>query len=128
MGVANEKIIGRGSGLCRAELLWFLPPPSSLPPLPSLLSSLPLQKPKSTTAVESVKAMNPHVNAVAHQNRVGPETEGVYDDAFFESLDGVANALDNVDARKEREWCWEGGREGGRVWEELNEGIRCLRA
>ena len=42
--------------------------------------------------------MNPAFNAIAHQNRVGPETENVYDDNFFESLDGVANALDNVDA------------------------------
>lgn len=42
--------------------------------------------------------MNPAMNVIAHENRVGPETEGVYDDAFFESLDGVANALDNVDA------------------------------
>ena len=25
---------------------------------------------------------------------------GVYDDTFFESLDGVTNALDNVDASK----------------------------
>ena len=56
------------------------------------------QKPKSTTAVESVKAMNPSLNAIAHQNRVDPETEEIYDDQFFESLDGVANALDNVDA------------------------------
>ena len=60
----------------------------------------PLQKPKSTTAVETIKTMNPAVNAVAHQNRVGPETESTYDDNFFESLDGVANALDNVDASK----------------------------
>ncbi len=43
--------------------------------------------------------MNPSFNGVAHQNRVGPETEGTYDDAFFESLDLVTNALDNVDAR-----------------------------
>lgn len=43
--------------------------------------------------------MNPDVNVTSHENRVGPETEGVYDDNFFESLDGVANALDNVDAR-----------------------------
>ncbi|XP_064399352.1 ubiquitin-like modifier-activating enzyme 1 isoform X2 [Halichondria panicea] len=58
-----------------------------------------IQKPKSTTAIESVKEMNPALNAVAHENRVGPESEGVYDDKFFEALDGVANALDNVDAR-----------------------------
>lgn len=43
--------------------------------------------------------MNPEVNIVAHENRVGVETENIYDDAFFEALDGVANALDNVDAR-----------------------------
>ena len=48
--------------------------------------------------MESARAMNPAFNAIAHQNRVGPETENVYDDNFFESLDGVANALDNVDA------------------------------
>lgn len=48
--------------------------------------------------METVKGMNPAMNAVAHENRVGPETEGMYDDQFFESLDGVANALDNVDA------------------------------
>ena len=57
-----------------------------------------MQKPKSTTAVETVKTMNPTMNAIAHQNRVGPESESTYDDKFFESLDGVANALDNVDA------------------------------
>lgn len=43
--------------------------------------------------------MNPSMNVVSHENRVGPETENVYDDEFFEELDGVANALDNVDAR-----------------------------
>lgn len=43
--------------------------------------------------------MNPSVNVLAQENRVCPETENVYDDAFFEALDGVANALDNVDAR-----------------------------
>lgn len=44
--------------------------------------------------------MNPSIKITPHQNRVGPDTERVYDDDFFESLDGVANALDNVDARK----------------------------
>lgn len=39
------------------------------------------------------------MNVVAQENRVCPETEAVYDDNFFEALDGVANALDNVDAR-----------------------------
>lgn len=43
--------------------------------------------------------MNPGFNIVAHKNMVGHETEKIYNDVFFESLDGVANALDNVDAR-----------------------------
>lgn len=33
------------------------------------------------------------------QNRVSPETEGVFNDAFWEGLDLVVNALDNVNAR-----------------------------
>lgn len=55
---------------------------------------------KSDTAAAAVKQMNPSIRITGHQNRVGPDTERVYDDDFFESLDGVANALDNVDARK----------------------------
>lgn len=43
--------------------------------------------------------MNPDMNVVSQNNRVGAETESFYDDSFFEDLDGVANALDNVDAR-----------------------------
>jgi ubiquitin-activating enzyme E1 len=31
--------------------------------------------------------------------RVGPETESTYDEEFFSRLDGVCNALDNVQAR-----------------------------
>ncbi|XP_038220786.1 ubiquitin-like modifier-activating enzyme 1 [Zerene cesonia] len=58
-----------------------------------------VQKPKSSTAAKAVKRMNPSMNVLAQENRVCPETESVYDDAFFEALDGVANALDNVDAR-----------------------------
>ncbi|XP_071520465.1 ubiquitin-like modifier-activating enzyme 1 isoform X2 [Panulirus ornatus] len=58
-----------------------------------------VQKAKSDTAAAAIKKMNPGVNIIAHQNRVGPETESVYDDSFFEPLDGVANALDNVEAR-----------------------------
>uniref|UniRef100_A0A1Y1K0A8 E1 ubiquitin-activating enzyme n=1 Tax=Photinus pyralis TaxID=7054 RepID=A0A1Y1K0A8_PHOPY len=54
---------------------------------------------KASTAAKAIKVMNPNVNIVAHENRVGPDTEAIYDDTFFESLDGVANALDNVDAR-----------------------------
>ncbi|KAJ1980774.1 E1 ubiquitin-activating protein [Dimargaris cristalligena] len=57
---------------------------------------------KSDTAIKAVAAMNPATvgKIIAHQDRVGPETENVYNDTFFEALDGVTNALDNVEARK----------------------------
>ena len=42
--------------------------------------------------------MNPNMKIEPQQNRVGGETENIYTDDFFEALDGVANALDNVDA------------------------------
>lgn len=58
-----------------------------------------VQQMKSVVAARAIKHMNPAINVIAHQNRVGPETEETYDDTFFEALDGVANALDNVDAR-----------------------------
>ena len=61
---------------------------------------IPTQKLKSETAAAAVRDINPHIRIFSHQNRVGPETEHVYDDDFFQKLDGVANALDNVDARK----------------------------
>merc|ERR1719219_2834877 len=39
------------------------------------------------------------MNVIAMQDRVGPDTQNIYTDTFMESLTGVANALDNVDAR-----------------------------
>jgi len=58
-----------------------------------------VQQSKSATAARVIKRMNPNMNVVAHENRVCPETEKMYNDDFFEVLDGVANALDNVSAR-----------------------------
>ena len=57
---------------------------------------------KSECAAHAVQAMNPDLNGKirAHQERVGVETEGLFDDAFWEDLSGVTNALDNVEARK----------------------------
>lgn len=54
---------------------------------------------KSITAGNAAKRMNPDFKIVCHQNRVCPETETIYNDDFYEELSGVANALDNVDAR-----------------------------
>jgi len=58
-----------------------------------------VSKPKSIAAAKAIKAMNPKVNVESQENRVGAETENIYNDEFFENLDGVANALDNVEAR-----------------------------
>ncbi|NXN16305.1 UBA1 enzyme, partial [Indicator maculatus] len=52
-----------------------------------------------TRAAAAVSAMNPWLRVQSRAERVGPDTERLYDDEFFEGLDGVANALDNVDAR-----------------------------
>ncbi|RJE16932.1 ubiquitin-activating enzyme E1 [Aspergillus sclerotialis] len=45
--------------------------------------------------------MNPELNGHIEslRDRVGPDTEHIFNEKFWESLDGVTNALDNVDAR-----------------------------
>ena len=58
-----------------------------------------IQKLKSTTAAEAVAKMNKTFNVKCYQTRVGPDSEDVFDDDFFEALSGVCNALDNVQAR-----------------------------
>jgi len=61
-----------------------------------------VSKLKSQTAADAIIKMNPEMKGKvhSHQDRVGPDTEDVFDDNFFENLDGVTNALDNVEARK----------------------------
>ncbi|KAJ4779926.1 ubiquitin-activating enzyme 1 [Rhynchospora pubera] len=54
---------------------------------------------KSTVAASAARLINPSLNIAALQNRVGPETENVFNDEFWENLDAVVNALDNVNAR-----------------------------
>lgn len=64
-----------------------------------LFSQYDVHQSKASTAARVIRSMNPDMNVISHENRVCPETEKIYDDAFFEKLDGVANALDNVNAR-----------------------------
>lgn len=56
---------------------------------------------KSECAAEAVQAMNPDLKGKINmmKDRVSQETEEVFNENFWESLDGVTNALDNVDAR-----------------------------
>lgn len=58
-------------------------------------------KMKSDCAAEAVQAMNPDMkgNIVTMKDKVGAETEDIFNEKFWENLDLVTNALDNVDAR-----------------------------
>lgn len=55
--------------------------------------------PKSTVAGKAAAIINPEFRVNARQDRVSPKTEDVFDDRFWEGLDMVVNALDNVQAR-----------------------------
>ncbi|OHT01138.1 Ubiquitin-like modifier-activating enzyme 1 [Tritrichomonas foetus] len=56
-------------------------------------------KMKSDAAAAAAKVMNPAFTVEAQQNRIGPESAHIYHDRFYTSLDGVCNALDNVQTR-----------------------------
>ncbi|KAG0223004.1 putative ubiquitin activating enzyme [Mortierella sp. GBAus27b] len=61
-----------------------------------------VNKLKSHCAAKAIGVMNPDTigHVAAKEERVGPETEKIYNREFFDNLDGVTNALDNLDARK----------------------------
>ncbi|CAG8970781.1 hypothetical protein HYALB_00001568 [Hymenoscyphus albidus] len=56
---------------------------------------------KSEAAAAAVQAMNPELQGhiVTLRDRVGQDTEHIFNEDFWNSLDGVTNALDNVDGR-----------------------------
>ncbi|CAN6212791.1 unnamed protein product [Urochloa humidicola] len=54
---------------------------------------------KSTVAAGAASAINPALQIDALQNRACPDTENVFHDTFWDGLDVVINALDNVNAR-----------------------------
>lgn len=55
---------------------------------------------KSECAAAAARVMNPAIKVACHETKVCPETENILDDAFWTSLTGVCNALDNIEARK----------------------------
>lgn len=61
-----------------------------------------VKKLKSECAVEAIQKMNSETIDRYHAfaDRVGGDTENIFNDAFWNKLSGVTNALDNVDARK----------------------------
>ena len=56
-------------------------------------------KSKSECASASAKDMNPDFNVTAYTSLVAPNTEGLFNDAFWESRDFIVNAVDNIKAR-----------------------------
>nr|XP_043622277.1 ubiquitin-activating enzyme E1 1-like [Erigeron canadensis] len=54
---------------------------------------------KSSVAASAAALINPNFQIEALQNRVGAQTENIFDDAFWENLNVVINAVDNIDAR-----------------------------
>eukprot|EP01084_Bolivina_argentea_P094777 170419_1 len=56
-------------------------------------------KSKSICASQAVKIMNNDINIIGHSNRVGKDSENVYNYSFWNNLNCVCTALDNVSAR-----------------------------
>jgi ubiquitin-activating enzyme E1 len=54
---------------------------------------------KAEVAVSKAKRMNSNINIDYKLNRVGTDTEHIFDKNFYENIDIVVNALDNVNAR-----------------------------
>ena len=54
---------------------------------------------KSKTACDIARSMNPLLNVTDFQTRVGSDTEAVFNDKFWDSLNFVVNAVDNIKAR-----------------------------
>lgn len=54
---------------------------------------------KSKVACQIAKDINNELNVQDYQTRVGSDTEVVFNDKFWESLDFVVNAVDNIKAR-----------------------------
>lgn len=55
---------------------------------------------KSEVAVNVAKKINPHLHAIGLKNRVSPENESIFHDDFWDSLNFIVNAVDNVKARE----------------------------
>ncbi|MBN3315778.1 UBA6 enzyme, partial [Atractosteus spatula] len=59
-----------------------------------------IQHPKSSTAATATLDINPQLKINAHLNKVCPATESIYSDEFYNRIDVVVTALDNVEARR----------------------------
>lgn len=57
-------------------------------------------KSKSVTASHVAKEMNPALNVKAMQERVSADTEHIFTDKFWDQLNFIVNAVDNIKARE----------------------------
>lgn len=55
---------------------------------------------KCETACKVGKTINPNCNFSTYKSRVSPENENIFDEGFWNDLDLVINAVDNVKARQ----------------------------
>jgi ubiquitin-activating enzyme E1 len=58
-----------------------------------------IRKSKSETACAAVLKMNKDIRLESKTDKLAEETRDIFNDDFYESIDGVCNALDNIDAR-----------------------------
>ena len=58
-----------------------------------------IEKFKAEIATNKAKKMNSNVHIEYKLNRVGIDTENIFDDKFYSEIDIIVNALDNVTAR-----------------------------
>lgn len=56
-------------------------------------------RPKSEVACKAIQKMNKDFNCIAYQTRVGQESENFFDENFWNKLDYIINAVDNIEAR-----------------------------
>jgi ubiquitin-activating enzyme E1 len=54
---------------------------------------------KSAVACDAAMVINSDLNLTAYREKVAPETEHIFGDNFYNRLDGICTALDNVEAR-----------------------------
>jgi ubiquitin-activating enzyme E1 len=55
---------------------------------------------KSNVAAKAVKAINPNINIHAFVDSVELKNDHIYNENFYQQLDGIVAALKNTQARK----------------------------
>lgn len=64
-----------------------------------------VSKLKSDTAAAAVHPTDPNIRVMSYQNCRSPDTEGAFDNDFFQNLGGMASAVDCADAHLYMDCC-----------------------